>query len=69
MYLDGQTVNPQVRGTSSNSTLFANFEPPLDSRAAHGGRLRAGRARGVGDRLGLHGHAEVTTTGGGLRSP
>jgi hypothetical protein len=30
MYLDGQVVNPEVRGTSSNSTLFANFDPALD---------------------------------------
>lgn len=30
MYVDGQTENPQVRGTASNSTLFANFEPALD---------------------------------------
>jgi hypothetical protein len=30
MYLDGGTVNPEVRGTSSNSTLFANFDPALD---------------------------------------
>ena len=31
MYLDGHTENPKVAGTSSNSTLYANFEPPLDS--------------------------------------
>lgn len=30
MYLDGQTVDPQVRSTGANSTLFANFEPALD---------------------------------------
>jgi hypothetical protein len=30
MYLDGQVVNPEVRGTSVNSTLFANFDPALD---------------------------------------
>ena len=30
MYLDGQVVNPEVRGTSANSTLFANFDPALD---------------------------------------
>jgi hypothetical protein len=30
MHLDGQAVNPQVRGTSTNSTLFANFDPALD---------------------------------------
>lgn len=30
MYVDGETENPQVRGTASNSTLFANFEPALD---------------------------------------
>lgn len=30
MYLDGGVVNPEVRGTSSNSTLFANFDPGLD---------------------------------------
>jgi hypothetical protein len=29
MYLDGTTLNPQVRGTASNSTLFANFDQPL----------------------------------------
>ncbi len=30
MYLDGQVVNPEVRGTASNSTLFANFDSGLD---------------------------------------
>jgi hypothetical protein len=30
MYLDGHTENPKVAGTSSNATLYANFEPPLD---------------------------------------
>ena len=30
MYLDGHTENPKVAGTSSNSTLYANFDPPLD---------------------------------------
>jgi hypothetical protein len=31
MYVDGQTqTNLQSRGTSSNATLFANFEPALD---------------------------------------
>jgi hypothetical protein len=30
MHLDGQAVNPQVRGNSTNSTLFANFDPALD---------------------------------------
>jgi hypothetical protein len=30
MYLDGHTENPKVAGTSSNSTLYANFEPALD---------------------------------------
>ena len=30
MYLDGATLNPQVRGTASNSTLFTNFDRPLD---------------------------------------
>lgn len=30
MYLDGQTLNPEVRGTASNVTLFANLDPPLD---------------------------------------
>lgn len=30
MYLDGHTENPKVVGTSSNSTLYANFDPPLD---------------------------------------
>ena len=30
MYLDGHTENPKVAGTSSNSTLYASFEPPLD---------------------------------------
>ena len=30
IYLDGHTENPKVAGTSSNATLFANFEPPLD---------------------------------------
>jgi hypothetical protein len=29
MDVDGGTVNPQVRGTATNSTLFANFEPAL----------------------------------------
>src|SRR5581483_219301 len=30
MYLDGHTENPKVAGTSSNATLFANFEPALE---------------------------------------
>jgi hypothetical protein len=30
MYVDGQTVNPRVAGTATNSTLYANFEPALD---------------------------------------
>jgi hypothetical protein len=30
MYLDGHTENPKVAGTSSNATLYANFEPALD---------------------------------------
>jgi hypothetical protein len=30
MYVDGQTVSPEVRGTSTNSTLFADFDPALD---------------------------------------
>ena len=30
MYLDGATLNPQVRGTASNSTLFTNFDRPID---------------------------------------
>ena len=30
MYLDGHTENPKVAGTSSNATLYATFEPPLD---------------------------------------
>jgi hypothetical protein len=30
MYLDGHTENPKVAGTSSNATLYANFDPPLD---------------------------------------
>jgi hypothetical protein len=30
MYLDGHTENPKVAGTTSNATLYANFEPPLD---------------------------------------
>jgi hypothetical protein len=30
LYLDGHTEQPQVRGTASNATLFANFEPALD---------------------------------------
>ncbi len=30
MYLDGQPTNPKVAGTVSNSTLYANFEPPLN---------------------------------------
>ena len=44
MYLDGLTEQPQVRGTPSNATLFANFEPALDPGrhtvvvAATGGR-------------------------------
>jgi hypothetical protein len=29
LYLDGQTVEPQVRGTASNATVFANFDPAL----------------------------------------
>jgi hypothetical protein len=31
MYVDGQTVSPHVAGTASNSTLYANFDPALDS--------------------------------------
>jgi hypothetical protein len=30
MYLDGHTENPKVAGTSSNATMYANFEPALD---------------------------------------
>jgi hypothetical protein len=30
MYLDGHTENPKVAGTSSNATLYANFEPALE---------------------------------------
>jgi hypothetical protein len=30
MYLDGHTENPTVAGTSSNATLYANFDPALD---------------------------------------
>jgi hypothetical protein len=30
MYLDGHTENPTVAGTSGNSTLYANFDQPLD---------------------------------------
>ena len=30
MYLDGHTENPKVVGTSSNSTLYANFDQALD---------------------------------------
>jgi hypothetical protein len=30
MYLDGLTEHPEVRGTATNSTLFANFDPALD---------------------------------------
>ncbi len=30
MYLDGQTLSPEVRGTASNSTMFANFDAGLD---------------------------------------
>jgi hypothetical protein len=30
MYLDGHTENPQVVGTASNATMYANFEPALD---------------------------------------
>lgn len=30
MYLDGHTENPRVAGTTSNATLYANFEPALD---------------------------------------
>jgi hypothetical protein len=30
MYVDGQTVNPTVAGTATNSTLYANFDPALD---------------------------------------
>ena len=29
LYLDGPTVDPQVRGTASNATVFANFDPAL----------------------------------------
>ena len=30
MYLDGSTEQPQVRGTATNVTTFANFEPGLE---------------------------------------
>ena len=30
MYLDGHTENPKVAGTSTNATLYANFDPALD---------------------------------------
>jgi hypothetical protein len=30
MYVDGQTENPHVARTATNSTLYANFEPALD---------------------------------------
>jgi hypothetical protein len=30
MYIDGETVNPKVAGTASNSTLYANLVPALD---------------------------------------
>jgi hypothetical protein len=30
MYLDGATLDPQVRGTATNSTLFANLDQALD---------------------------------------
>jgi len=30
MYLDGHTENPKVAGTSSNATMYANFDPALD---------------------------------------
>ena len=30
MYLDGHTENPKVAGTTSNSTLYANFDEALD---------------------------------------
>ncbi len=30
MYLDGQTLTPEVRATASNSTMFANFDSGLD---------------------------------------
>jgi hypothetical protein len=30
MYVDGQTVNPTVAGTATDSTLYANLEPGLD---------------------------------------
>jgi hypothetical protein len=30
MYLDGHTENPKVAGTSSNATLYANFDPALE---------------------------------------
>jgi hypothetical protein len=30
MYLDGHTENPKVAGTTSNSTLYANFDQALD---------------------------------------
>jgi hypothetical protein len=29
LYVDGQVEQPQVRGTATNATLFANFEPAL----------------------------------------
>jgi hypothetical protein len=30
VYLDGHTENPRVVGTSSNATMYANFDPALD---------------------------------------
>jgi hypothetical protein len=30
MYLDGHTENPKVAGTTSNATMYANFDPALD---------------------------------------
>ena len=64
MYLDGQVVNPEVRGTSTNSTLFANFDPALDP-GRHTVVVFAERRPGrLGHRLGLHRREE-----GGARSP
>jgi hypothetical protein len=30
MWIDGQALNPQIRGTATNVTMFANLDPPLD---------------------------------------
>ena len=43
MYRDGATEQPQVRGTATNVTTFANFDPalaggtPYRRRGRHGG--------------------------------